>query len=583
MRTLAAILLLALSHITLAQPQISAEANLESVTVYTRGVEMNHKAKITLPAGSSEVLIRNVANVLDESSVRIGANANVTILSVSFNKDYMKPKEKSRAYLQMEDSVKVLNKQLAAISNETQAEQSVLEVLERNGTIAGTNTSVSVAELEKMLDFYGKKQLETKKRLTALAEKEERCTQQIAQLQHQMQELTADKEDNRGQLVVQVMAKAAASSDFSISYVSPNAAWAAFYDLRAENTTQPLKLAYKANITQSTGIDWKKVKLVLATGSPSQNNTAPGLATWFLWFNSPVAFTGNNGGLGEVEIYGKAIDKRNYTGALVTVTAKDIARRPVTDIVQAIDGDAPGVHVSGGGQPGATPDVLMRGTGSQADGTKTLSSYTRPEDRELNATFNVDIPYDIASNAKPHSVSLQEYQVPSSYRYYATPKSSPDAFLTAEITGYEQLNLLPGTANIIFENMYIGKSALNPAVTTDTLNLSMGADRRIVIKREKVADQSSVKTIGSNRRKTFTYEIKVRNGKKETIDLLLKDQYPIATDKDMEVELLESSAAAVNTETGILSWDLKLAPGETKTLRLRYSVKYPKEKLLANL
>lgn len=583
MRTLAAIILLALSHITLAQPQITVEASLESVTVYTRGVEMNHKAKITLPAGSSEVLIRNVANVLDESSVRIGANANVTILSVSFNKDYMKPKEKSRAYLQMEDSVKVLNKQLAAISNETQSEQSVLEVLERNGTIAGTNTSVSVAELEKMLDFYGKKQLETKKRLTALAEKEERCTQQIAQLQHQMQELTADKEDNRGQLVVQVMAKAAASSDFSISYVSPNAAWAAFYDLRAENTTQPLKLAYKANITQSTGIDWKKVKLVLATGSPSQNNTAPGLATWFLWFNSPVAFTGNNGGLGEVEIYGKAIDKRNYTGALVTVTAKDIARRPVTDIVQAIDGDAPGVHVSGGGQPGATPDVLMRGTGSQADGTKTLSSYTRPEDRELNATFNVAIPYDIASNAKPHSVSLQEYQVPASYRYYATPKSSPDAFLTAEITGYEQLNLLPGTANIIFENMYIGKSALNPAVTTDTLNLSMGADRRIVIKREKVADQSSVKTIGSNRRKTFTYEIKVRNGKKETVDLLLKDQYPIATDKDMEVELLESSAAAVNTETGILSWDLKLAPGETKTLRLRYSVKYPKEKLLANL
>lgn len=68
-----------------------------------------------------------------------------------------------------------------------------------------------------------------------------------------------------------------------------------------------------------------------------------------------------------IEIYGKAIDKRSYTGALTTVTAKDIARRPVTDIVKAIDGAAPGVQVSsGGGQPGATPDILMRGVGSIA-------------------------------------------------------------------------------------------------------------------------------------------------------------------------------------------------------------------------
>lgn len=71
--------------------------------------------------------------------------------------------------------------------------------------------------------------------------------------------------------------------------------------------------------------------------------------------------------LAGVEIYGKVIDKRSYTGALTTVTAKDIVRRPVTDIVKAIDGTAPGVKVSsGGGQPGARPELLMRGVGSIA-------------------------------------------------------------------------------------------------------------------------------------------------------------------------------------------------------------------------
>lgn len=71
--------------------------------------------------------------------------------------------------------------------------------------------------------------------------------------------------------------------------------------------------------------------------------------------------------VGDVEIYGKKLDRRSYTGALTTITAKDIARRPVTDIIKAIDGAAPGVQVSsGGGQPGSTPDILMRGVGSIA-------------------------------------------------------------------------------------------------------------------------------------------------------------------------------------------------------------------------
>lgn len=618
MRTLTAITLIFLGHLSYAQSQIITEAGLESVTVYTHGVEMNHKAKVALPAGSSEILIRNVAHTLDENSVRIGANANVTVLSVSFNRDYMKAKEKSRTYLLLEDSLKLLNKQLAAFSNEKQSEQSVLEVLERNGTIAGTNTSVSVAELEKMLDFYGRKQLEVKKKVTALQEKEEECTAHIERIVQQMQEMTADKDDNRGQLVVQVMARAAASTDFAVSYVSPNAAWSAFYDLRADNTNEPLKLAYKANITQNTGIDWKKVKLVLATGNPSRNNTAPSLATWFLWFDRGGITRALEGSMPGVTVTsgGGVADKRlssSLIGSSSEIASYSISAQPGASPDMQVRGQnslsadaAPLIVIDGAPYSGSMASIdpntvesmtVLKDAAATAiygsrgsNGTiivktksKNLSSYTTTVDRELNATFNVDIPYDIASNDKPHTVSLQEYKVPATYQYYAAPKKSTEAFLTARIIGYEELNLLPGMANVIFENMYIGKTALNPAITADTLSLSMGADRRIVISREKVVEQSGVKLIGGNRKQMYTYEIKVRNSKKESINFTLEDQYPIATDNDMEVELLESSAANVNKENGMLSWSLKLAPGETKTLRLSYSVKYPRHKLLANL
>ena len=153
----------------------------------------------------------------------------------------------------------------------------------------------------------------------------------------------------------------------------------------------------------------------------------------------------------------------------------------------------------------------------------------------------------------------------------------------AEITDYEKLNLLPGLANIIFENMYIGKSYINPGITTDTLTLSMGRDKKLIIKREKVAELSGIKFLGSNKKQAFTFEIQVRNGKKESVDLQLKDQFPVATDKDMEIELLQSDGAKVDEETGIMTWDLTIAPGQTTKVRISYSIRYPASKAIANL
>ncbi|MFC3559888.1 DUF4139 domain-containing protein [Pedobacter jamesrossensis] len=111
----------------------------------------------------------------------------------------------------------------------------------------------------------------------------------------------------------------------------------------------------------------------------------------------------------------------------------------------------------------------------------------------------------------------------------------------------------------------------------------MGKDKKIIITREKQEDFSSTKFIGSNKKQAFTYLIKIRNTKKEAIELSLKDQYPLSTQSDIETELLESSGAEINKETGMLSWNLKIAPNETKTIKLSYSVKAPKGRVIAGL
>jgi len=207
-----------------------------------------------------------------------------------------------------------------------------------------------------------------------------------------------------------------------------------------------------------------------------------------------------------------------------------------------------------------------------------LSDYISVKDSELNVSFDIDLPYDVPGNGKEQTVSLKEFPVNTIYKYYSVPKLDKDAYLLGEVADWEQLNLLPGEANIIFEGTYIGKSYIDPNSTMDTLNLTLGKDKRIVVKKEKLKDYSSIKFLGSNKKQVFTYELTVKNNKKEAVQMLLKDQYPLSTNKDIEIELLESSGAANNTELGVLSWKLQLPPGESKKLRVSYSVKYPKDK-----
>jgi hypothetical protein len=108
----------------------------------------------------------------------------------------------------------------------------------------------------------------------------------------------------------------------------------------------------------------------------------------------------------------------------------------------------------------------------------------------------------------------------------------------------------------------------------------MGVDKRVVVTREKLMDYSSVKFLGSNKKQIFTYEITVKNNKKDAIDISVKDQYPISQNKEIEVELLESKEGTVNAETGEVNWNLKLAAGEVKKIRISYSIKYPKDKIV---
>lgn len=529
-----------LSLTAFAQKPVFMTAKMKAATIYFNAAELTHTATANLPAGTSEVVVKNVANYLSENTLQIGAPSSVTVLSVQYTTSYIsefEPDENSPVIKKVRDSITLVQKEIVKIQIEKGAANKVLDLLDRNQQVAGADSGLSVAELMKLVDYNKAKRIELNNAVTVLQEKENRMNAIIQRLNTSLQtnEQNQEKTSN-GKLILQVMNATAGNVSFDINYLTNMASWKPFYDLRADNINTPMNMVYKAQVVQNSGIDWKKVKLTLSSGYPNQNNQAPELNPWFLYLQQPVTYKREDD------------DQKETTLSEVVVQGYGNTK---------IRGMASGLAVS-------TVNANQVAT-------------------QLTVNFDIDIPYDILSNGKAHSVALKEIKLPANYKYYAAPRAEQEAFLIATIDDYSAYNLLPGEANIIFEGMYVGKTAINPNETSDTLNLSMGRDRKISIKREKVVEKSGTKFLSAYKEQTFTYDIIIRNNKKETAELLLNEQFPISTDKEMTVELLQSDRAKVDTETGMLKWELKLPPNETKKIRISYKVRSPKGKPIVNL
>ncbi|MCW3119202.1 MAG: mucoidy inhibitor MuiA family protein [Chitinophagaceae bacterium] len=591
-----AILVILFSTANAANGPKTISSDLKTVTVFRSGAEMIHNASTQLFSGNNELVIEGISNSIDINSVQINCPPAVTILSIEFANNYLVAPETNARIRLLKDSAEKMQKESDKINVQLATTIDLLEVLKSNRELKGSQTGLSVAELMKLMEYYKTKSAELQNDLAAQKEKQKKLNESLGKINSQLKEEESKNTRHTGQLHLQLSVAVTGKYDFVVSYITPNAYWTPGYDIRVNDIKSPLKVIYKAKLVQTTGIDWKKVKLSLSTSIPNQWGNAPVLKSWFLAYINPVnvmdkSLAGNSiqsfnqvpDTLNDVVVTGNGIRLRgqntmNANSAPVYVvngaimSPEEFSKISVTSIKSIrVLKDASAVAIYGSRASNGAVIITLK------DG---LEDYVSVTDNELNVTFDIDLPYDVPTNGKEQTATLKEFTVAANYKYYAVPRLDKDAYLLAEVADWEKLNLLPGDANIIFEGTYVGKSFIDPNSTFDTLNLTLGRDKRVVVKKEKLVDYSSVKFLGSNKLQKITYEITVKNNKQDTVRMLLKDQYPLSTLKEIEVELIEAGGAAINTDIGSLTWKLELVPGESKKLRFAYNVKYKKERVV---
>lgn len=524
-----------------AQPQ--QKLNIEQATVFLSGAELVSTAKLNLNKGENEILFTNVAGDVNSQSLSVSATNGVVVEAATFQNNYLEAETLSPKAQEIKDSIEILGNYRKLMTNKVAVADEQLAVLKENRKVGGNQAGLSTTELIKMLDLINTRMesyLNQKNKDEATIKKTD---ERIAKLTKQLDEEQKKDYQPGGQLLVKFYAKEATSSSISINYIVPHAGWTPTYDIWADDVASPVKLYYKANIFQNSGVKWDNVRLSLSTGNPNEGVQAPVMNPWYLAFYTPQTYTWS---------------------------ANDQSRA----------NRAPSVNRAEKNKSYAVEGVNMGGARSDQ---ASVNEYVSIDNSGVNTTFDVDLPYTIPSDGKQHLVAIKRFDLPASYRYYAVPKLDKDVFLQAKITRWEDLNLLPGTTNIFYEGTYVGQGTMDPRNEKDTMTISLGRDKKIVVKRVRDTKLRSVKVIGTNTRETYAYTITVRNARKESINVVLQDQQPISNDKDIVVEDKDLGNSEYNETTGVMNWTVSLGPNETKTLNFGYTVKYPRSKTVTGL
>ncbi len=526
----------------------TTDAKVSKATVYLSGAQLTCATDFTAVPGINHFVFEGVSPNLDKNSIQASAKGNFVIMDVKFETKFNdQPKKSSsklvdRALKAANDSLVMLNFEMEELNEQLSGLVTEKNILLNNRLLKGESLRDTLDMFKEGIAFLRQRLINISTETTGLKKKifykqelKQTLDLRIAALNKVNAASEAPVQEAVQTIVVMVYAEAAATAEVSVSFFVQQAAWLPSYDLRA-NTNGTMDLSYKAELRQQSGMDWKNVALTLSTGNPSQSTIKPELSPFYLSFVQNFRAK-----------YKNEIRETVAAGALSKIT--DDEKMP-----KDIMADAP-----------------------------TLAEFISENEKMIQTEYDIKLKYSIPNDPNIHVVAIQNKTLKSTYKYSAVPKLDLNAYLLADVNNWSEMNLLPGNSRIYFDGNYLGTSVLNPEASVDTLSLSLGRDRALLVSRKKLKDKTKERIIIDEKTISITYEITVRNTKSFPVKMDVTDQIPLSQDPDIKIALINGDNSSLDAETGILVWDLSLKANESKKLKFTYEVRVPKNKNLAGL
>ena len=541
-------------------------SDIKKVKLFLTAGEMTHEQEIKLVKGRNKLIFTGISAFADPQSIQFNGSGGFRLVSVTTEIDFLAAETFNPRIKTLKDSLDNMKDRHQLNLDIINAYQAELALLNTNRDIKGKDQNLTVEQIKAAGEFFRTRTLEINKAVSKLNKEQRLLNQNIEDTRFQLTELNYNENQRSNQVIILLDTDAATTSQTILKYIVSDCGWVASYDLSATDINQPVNLKYKAQVYNNTGNEWKNVVLSLSTADPQLSASAPVMNTFYLEYGEYISDQRNS------YITPQNI-QQNYRSQVESEINWANQRAYDNYILDKNDGfDNSGrINAPMGG-------FIANGELTNNMSGKKVTNIQMQEIQisELNTEFSIPATFSCPSDAKPYIVEIKEISIPATFSHVSIPKLDQAAFLLANIVGWQDLDLIPGPTAVYFAGNYVGVSQIDTRNVNDTLSLSFGRDTKIQVARKLKSEMSVKKVVGSTKRDTYYYDIQLRNNRSVPITVDVFDQIPLSRNSEITVSVETIGTGKKDDVTGEVAYKVTLQPGETRSLEIGYTVKYPK-------
>lgn len=535
---------------------VVSESKIDSVTVYPDRAMLNRKAEVDLDTGDYRIGFEGLPAGIIEDSVRARAKGTgqIKITGLEIERVFLERVENKRI-VELEDKIQELEDERRGLEDKRgvlNSERAFVESIQVKKADDASRTiseykpeyKVNVDDWRGIVSFMSENLTRIKKETLSLEVAQRDIDRKLDALRRELNQLKSRAYPlETKKVVAKLSVSRKGSFEVEISYCIMGASWTPSYDVRVDSDTKEVELDYYGQVRQRTGEDWKDVEIILSTAKPAVGAEAPELTPWRLRFYEPVRMIWDEA---------RKVGASKEEFAMPSAVYEEEKQKVTTEVPVA-----------------------------------------RVEEAGTSVLFRVERKQAIPSDGEPHKTTVAIEKFPAKFKYYTVPKLSLFAYLKATITNSTDYPLLAGEVNVFMGPDYVGKSRIKNIAPTQELDLSLGIDERIKVKRELVKKEESLAgLLNKNKRLRYLYKITLENYKNTSETIVLRDQIPVSEHEDIVAKTLKISPEPLEPteeeeikkkEQGILKWEFTLEPKEKKEVVLDFSVEFPKDRTVPGL
>ena len=525
---------------------IKVEVKPTAVTVFPDRARVTCVGECELTAGSHKLLIPRLPLTLEPDSLRVSGKGttSVQIVSADVKREFFEeaPQKDVR---ELEAEIESLSDQLRGLDDQKagwEAHGLYLDGLRKSTRAFASGLARGTSQIEDQLKFVAFLQEQDAEIRTAVSQLDKEARQLKKQIEKLKQELGQYGAKRRGkqmyQAVIDIQASGEGNFTPEITYVVNQASWKPLYDVRlttVDVSIPEIVVTTLAEISQRTGQSWEEVNLSVSTARPALNQRLPELKPW------------------PIDQYRRPDIPRPMPMAAQAVMSKRSAARA---------------------KAAPEPEMVAEAEPVFEEAEDVVAQV---EDSGTAVRFVVSGRSDIPSDGSPHKTVLANHRLEPRMDYVAVPKHTDAVYRRATTKNSSDAPWLIGQANLFVDDEFIGKTKIEYTAKGGELELLLGVEDRITIKRELARRDVDKRMLSDQRRIRFGYEIELENLLETAVSLEVQDHIPVSRHEQIKVKMQKTEPEPKEvSDMNLIEWFIPLSAKQKVTISYEFTVEHPR-------